>query len=78
MKELESQLRKAVRRVAEAKAIIERQRERLANLEAHGLPTLDAEQTLDIFIGTLRCLEDHARLIKEWFEDTGNHGAIRP
>jgi hypothetical protein len=76
MKELESQLSMAVQHVAEAKVIIERQRERVANLEAQGLPTRDAEQTLEIFIGTLTILEDHARFIKEWFEGTRNYGAI--
>jgi hypothetical protein len=64
MKEVEAQLSVAVRRVAEAKAILERQRARVANLEAHGLPTLDAEQTLDVLITTLACLEDHARVLR--------------
>jgi hypothetical protein len=65
MKELEARLSVALRYIADAEAIVARQRERIAKLEVAGCPTRDAENVLDIFIGTLDVLHDHARRLQD-------------
>ena len=67
MKELEARLSLAIRYIADAdaEAIVERQRERVAELTIEGCPTRDAENILDMFIGTLEILHDHAQRFRE-------------
>ena len=65
MKELEARLSLAIRYIADAEAIVERQRERVAELAIEGCPTQDAENMLDMFIGTLDILHDHAQRLRE-------------
>ena len=65
MKELEARLSLAIRYIADAEAIVERQRERVAELTIEGCPTRDAENMLDMFIGTLDILHDHAQRLRE-------------
>ncbi|HLH93656.1 MAG TPA: hypothetical protein VKW08_00920 [Xanthobacteraceae bacterium] len=49
----------AARHVAEGRRIVERQKARIARLKLGGHPTLDHEQTLQLFESTLRILEEH-------------------
>jgi hypothetical protein len=61
----ESDLAMAVRHVAEGRRIVAQQRERIARLKAAGHPTLDHEQTLQIFETNLRIFENHERHIRK-------------
>ena len=65
MKEIEAKLSLALRYIADAEAIVGRQRERLAELTVQGCPTQDAKNVLDMFIGTLELLHDHAQRLRE-------------
>ncbi len=53
----------AAQRAAEARRIVDSQRDLIAKLSAAGLPTLDAERSLQVYISSLTLLEDHARRI---------------
>jgi hypothetical protein len=61
---LEKELNTALRHVAEAKAIVASQHLRIAAIKSGHLPTKGDEALLDTFIGTLACLEEHARHLK--------------
>jgi hypothetical protein len=60
-----SELATAVRHVTEGRRIVADQQARIARLAAGGHPTLDHQQTLDIFESTLRILEEHERTLRE-------------
>jgi hypothetical protein len=45
--------------------MIARQLARIDILKATGSSVLDAEQTLDVFLGTLAILEDHERRLRK-------------
>jgi hypothetical protein len=55
----------AAHRVAEARRIVADQRALIARLKAFRLPVVDAEATLEMYIGSLTLLEDHERRMKE-------------
>ena len=61
----ESQLALAARHVAEGRAIVARQRERIARLKTLRCSTLDHEQTLRIFESSLEIFLDHERSLRE-------------
>jgi hypothetical protein len=61
----EDHLAQATRHVTEARLIVARQRERIAQLRALGMSTMDAEQTLDIFLSSLRIFEDDECRLRE-------------
>jgi len=51
----------ATQHVERAKQIIARQRQAIARLQAMGCNSLDAEQTLEVFLRTLEIFEDHKK-----------------
>jgi hypothetical protein len=55
----------AVRRVAHAREIVERQRSRVEKLKADALPTESAEHLLETFIKNLQLFEEHERALRE-------------
>jgi len=55
----ESTLATATRHVAEGERIVARQQAMIARLNASGAPTLDAEQTLQVFETTLAIFKRH-------------------
>jgi hypothetical protein len=61
----ESQISLAARHVAEGRAIVARQRGRITRLKALGCSTLDHEQTLRVFEGTLEIFLDHEQTLRE-------------
>jgi hypothetical protein len=61
----ESDLALARQHVARGKQIIAKHRALIVKLSAAGCSTLDAEQTLDVFMRTLRIFENHERQIRE-------------
>jgi len=63
--EAEAALPDATRHVARAREMIARQLARIDILKATGSSVLDAEQTLDVFLGTLAILEDHERRLRK-------------
>jgi len=54
----------AADRVAEARRIVAEQRQLVAKLKAFGRSTLDAERTLQMYVGSLKHLEDYERKIR--------------
>ncbi|GEM_PF-4931063 len=62
--ELETDLATAVRHVAQGRLIVAQQRESIARLKAFGSCTRDDELTLDVFICTLKILEEHERALR--------------
>ncbi len=61
----ETELVRATRRVAKARLIVERQRARVAELQAEHRPTEDALSLLHTFSNTLANLEFHQRLLRD-------------
>jgi hypothetical protein len=61
----ETLLEMAVRHVAEARRIVERQRKRIAELKEGGQPTFEHEKTLEVLETTLRIFEHDERRIRE-------------
>lgn len=61
---IETELTTAARHVVEGRLIVAQQCERIARLKAQGSCTRDYEHTLDIFVSTLRVLEDHERALR--------------
>jgi outer membrane protein TolC len=61
----EDQLSSAKRDVAEARRIVERQRQLIEALRAGGRDTEDAERTLDAFLQSLATLEGHLRSLSK-------------
>jgi hypothetical protein len=57
----ESTLVLAGRHVCEGRLIVARQKQLIARLKAAGRPTLNAEQTLQVFVTTLAIFEDHVK-----------------
>lgn len=55
----EAKLAVAARHVAQGRAIVARQRERIARLKAKGACTASYERTLELFVATLEILEEH-------------------
>jgi hypothetical protein len=55
----------AAHRVAEATRIVAEQHQLIAKLKAFRRPTLDAERTLQMYVGSLKDLEDYERKL-EW------------
>jgi hypothetical protein len=53
----------ASRYVSEARRIVAQQQQRIAKLRVAGCLTTDAEQTLQVFLGTLKILEEHERIL---------------
>jgi hypothetical protein len=51
--------------VAQDRIIVARQRERIGRLKALGCDTLNHEQSLSVFIGTLKIFIDRERTIRE-------------
>jgi hypothetical protein len=65
MADLNQRLTTAALHVAEGRRSIVRQRARIAKLASLGASTLEAENTLDVFVRTLRVLEDYEALLRE-------------
>ena len=55
----------AVRQVAEAKRIVDTQRQRIAELKAVGWSTLDHEERLRTFLRMLSVLETRERILRQ-------------
>jgi hypothetical protein len=53
----------AARHVSATRQIIANQRAHIIRLEAMGVPTNEAEQNLNMFLDTLKRLEDHERWV---------------
>lgn len=64
---LKSELEKAAEHVAQARLIVARQAARAKALRGMGYAAaaIMAENTLGVFIATLKALEDHKRLLRE-------------
>jgi hypothetical protein len=69
MADLNQRLTTAALHVAEGRRSVVRQRARIAKLAALGASTLEAENTLDVFLRTLRVLEDYETLLREEFDE---------
>ena len=54
----------AVHRVAQAKRVVARQRQRILMLEAAGCSTRNAQQTLEVLLRTLAIFEQHKRELR--------------
>jgi hypothetical protein len=54
----------ATERAAEARRIVARQEQLIAVLKATGQPTLEAEQTLQLYMSALKVLEGHERKLQ--------------
>ena len=65
----------AAHRVAEARRIVAEQHQIIAKLQAFGRPTLDAERTLQMYVGSLKHLEDYERKIR--MEDKAKTGETK-
>jgi len=65
----------AAHRVAEARRIVAEQHQLIAKLKAFGRPTLDAERTLQMYVGSLKHLEDYERKIR--MEDKAKTGETK-
>jgi hypothetical protein len=52
-------MEKAAQHVAEAKEIVERQRERIARLKLSGFPAGSEERTLQVLLRNLQAFEDY-------------------
>ena len=65
----------AAHRVAEARRIVAEQHQLIAKLKAFGRPTLDAERTLRMYVGSLKHLEDYERKIR--MEDKAKTGETK-
>jgi hypothetical protein len=66
MDELRNELERADGCVTQAKEIVARQLARVEVLRNADLSAaLSAQNTLDLFIGTLKALEDHVRLLRD-------------
>jgi hypothetical protein len=61
----ETLLEMAVRHVAEARRIAERQRKRIAELKEAGQPTFEHAKTLEVLETTLRIFEHDERRIRD-------------
>jgi hypothetical protein len=61
----ESMLEMAARHVAEGNRILARHKQMIAELQAKGMNTLSAEQTLDVLLATQRIFEEHLAQIRE-------------
>jgi hypothetical protein len=70
MADLNQRLTTAALHVAEGRRSVVRQRARIAKLEALGASTLEAENTLEVFLRTLRVLEDYETLLREEIDET--------
>jgi hypothetical protein len=55
----------AASHVARGQIIVAGQQERIARLKALGCSTLDHEQTLNVFLGTLQIFVEHERAIRK-------------
>ncbi len=55
----------AAYRAAEARRAVENQRGLIAVLKAKGKPTVDAEATLQVYLSSLKLLEDHEWKIRQ-------------
>jgi len=55
----------AAHRAAEARRAVENQRGRIAVLKAKGESTLEAEATLQMYLSSLKLLEDHESKIRQ-------------
>jgi hypothetical protein len=58
----------AVERVLSAEEVVERQRNRVEELNAAGKPAATSEALLDIYISTLAIFEDYALILREELE----------
>jgi hypothetical protein len=56
----ETELTIAARHVKHARQKIAQQQVRISRLRALGYPTTDAELTLDVFLGSLKVLQEHS------------------
>jgi hypothetical protein len=55
----------AAERAAEARRIVARQERLIAGLRASGQPTLEAEQSLRLYMSALKTLEGHEQKLRE-------------
>jgi hypothetical protein len=55
----------AAQRAAEARRIVENQRGLIATLKAKGESTIDAEAMLQVYLSSLKLLEDHEQRIRK-------------
>lgn len=62
--DIETDLAMATRHVGRGRVIVAQQHERIARLKAQGSCTRDFELTLDVFLCTLKILEDHERVLR--------------
>jgi hypothetical protein len=69
MADLNQRLTTAALHVAEGRRSVVRQRARIAKLHAIGASTSEAENTLDVFLRTLRVLEDYETLLREEIDE---------
>jgi hypothetical protein len=58
------QLALATQHVERGKQIIERQRQAIVRLRAHGCDSFGAEQTLEVFLRTQEILEHHEKHLR--------------
>ena len=65
----ETDLEMAVRHLAEARRIVEQQRQRIVRLSEGGKPTFKQEQMLRVFESTLQIFEDEERKIRRGHAD---------
>ncbi len=65
MTEKETRLEQAIRQVAETKRFIAEQRQRIEQLRAAGISTVDAEQTLEVLFSSLPLLERYEKYVRE-------------
>ena len=72
----------AAHRVAQAKRVVARQRQRILMLEAAGCSTRNAQQTLDVLLSALAMLEQHKRELasrdKTYINKPHRHGSEVP
>jgi hypothetical protein len=68
----------AARHVAGGKIIVANQRARIAQLRDAGCSTLDAENTLEVFIRTLWVFEDHERHLRDELRQSAPTQRWRP
>ena len=55
----------ATRHVADGRRIVAKQREHIGRLRELGCSTLDAEDTLEVFLSTLEIFDGHERLLRD-------------
>jgi hypothetical protein len=58
-------MEKAAQHVAEAREIVERQRERIARLKLSGFSAISEERTLQLLLRNLQAFEDHERRLSQ-------------